>query len=284
MSAERITVTGIVLSVMPIGDYDRRITILTKERGKIGVFAKGARRPGSAFLACTQVCIFGEFTLYEGKNSYNLSDAAVKNYFSGLRTDVEKAYYGMYFCEVANYLTREGNDEREVLKLLYTSFRALTSDSIPNELIKAVFEIKIMYINGEGPLLDECVCCHKKQETQLFFSVERGGAVCEDCKDRLMSLRPRGTDEAHAFENGLEKSDSGNAQPVFECRELNSSSWYALWFIAETPPEKLYTFNVSRGVLDELAALGEDYLRAGTNHSFEGGELLKMLECQSKFQ
>ena len=57
----------------------------------------------------------------------------------------------MYFAEIADYYTRENNDERQMLKLLYQSLRALIAPSIPNELVRCVYEIKSIAINGEFP-------------------------------------------------------------------------------------------------------------------------------------
>ena len=146
---EHVEVMGIILKSEPIGDFDRRIVILTSERGKISAFAKGARRPNSRFVAGTTPFTFGTFALYEGKNSYTVKEIAAKNYFEELRADFNGAYYGMYFLEIADYYTRENNDEKDMLKLLYQSLRALMSESFDNRLVRAVFELKSVMINGE---------------------------------------------------------------------------------------------------------------------------------------
>lgn len=148
---EFICVTGMILKQTPIGEYDRRICLLTKEKGKISAFARGARRPGNRLAAATNPFSFGTFKLYAGRDSYTVSEADIRNFFPELMTDYVGAYYGMYFAEVADYYTRENNDEKEMLKLLYQSLRALSVPSLSNELIQCIFEIKAIVINGEYP-------------------------------------------------------------------------------------------------------------------------------------
>lgn len=140
-----------ILKAEPIGEYDRRIVILTKEKGKISAFARGARRQGSRLLAATNPFSFGSFKLYAGKSSYNLMEADISNYFEGLRTDFEGAYYGIYFLEVMDYYTRENNEDKEMLKLLYQSLKALMHEKIPNNLVRYIFEMKAMVLSGEFP-------------------------------------------------------------------------------------------------------------------------------------
>lgn len=140
---------GMVLKAEPMGEYDRRVVLLTKDRGKVAAFARGARRQGNRLSASTDLFAFGEFKLYPGKNSYTITDAAISNYFEGFRDRFNEAMYGMYFLEVMDYQTRENNDEREMLKLLYQSLRAVLHDAYDNRLVRVIFEIKTMALMGE---------------------------------------------------------------------------------------------------------------------------------------
>ncbi len=243
----QIIVTGMVLAASPVGEYDRRIVILTKERGKISAFARGARKPNSALVGVTSPFSFGEFTVYEGRTSYTLMSASISSYFQELRLDVEGAYYGFYFLEIANYYAREANDETELLKLLYQTLRALVKPSIPNRLIRRIYELRAVTVNGEGPQVFECVCC-RGQDPEMMFSVKRGGLVCGRCKGRFL-----------------------------DARTLSRSTLYTLQYIVSSPIVKLYTFAVKDEVLEELEGIVTDYLVEYLGKSFKSLEILETI-------
>lgn len=151
---EQIKDKGIIIKAEPIGEYDRRVVILTENRGKISAFARGARRPNSKFVASTNPFVFGNISLFAGRNSYTLTDMEAVEYFDSLRLDFDKSMYGMYFLELADYYTRENNDDRDMLKLLFVSLKALSRGLIDNRLIRAIFELRAVAVNGEFPGLE----------------------------------------------------------------------------------------------------------------------------------
>ncbi len=164
-------VTGMVLKTIPVGEYDKSVTILTRERGKISAFARGARRQNSRLCAAANPFSFGTFRLFAGKTSYSITEAEITNYFEGLRMDFEGAYYGIYFLEIADYYTRENNDEREMLKLLYQSLRALESGRFSNLLVRYIYEIRAMAVNGEFPGIPEDMDADESTRYAVSFIV-----------------------------------------------------------------------------------------------------------------
>ena len=246
-SVNQIVLTGMVLSTMPIGEYDRRVVILTKEQGKISAFARGARRPNSPLVGAVNPLAFGEFTMYEGRTSYTIQSASITNYFAELREDVVGAYYGFYFLEVADYYAKEYTDEREMLKLLYQSMRALINPHIPNRLVRRIFELKALTVNGQAPQVFQCVICGDK-ERPAVFSPAKGGIVCSEC--------------------------SGD---VIDGMILDNSTLYSMQYIESTPVVKLYTFTVAENVLAELEKVMDRLMEVYVDRRFKSLEILETL-------
>lgn len=244
-----------VLSVIPIGDYDKRITLLTKERGKITAFARGARRPNSQLLAATNPFSFGQFELYEGRSTYNVMKAEISNYFMELTADLEAVYYGFYFLELADYYAVENGNEKELLKLLYQSLRALESSAYLNRLVRCIYELKVLTINGEYPNIFACRKC-KRQEHLEWFSLKHAGTLCGDCGEG---------------EGGI---------------HLEESTLYTMQYIITSKIEKLYTFQVSQEVLATLERVLKSWMNTCLDRKLKSLKILEEIggEREGSFQ
>lgn len=242
--SENVTVLGMVISTMDIGEYDKRLVILTKEEGKISAFARGARKPNSPFLAGSQPMAFGEFTLYRGRNSFSVSSMKISDYFSNSMTDIDSMYMGMYLLEFADYFGKDGLEAGDMLKLLYFSMKVLAKAEIPARLIRRVYELKILELNGLFPELFSCVKCGSKGNLD-YFDVQHNGMVCEKCHGK-----------------------------VPEKYQVDQSTLYALQYIVTSDINKLFSFNVTEEVLEKLDGIIESYVNQHVDKKFNSLELV----------
>lgn len=239
-----ITLTGMVLVAAPVNDYDKRLVILTKERGKITAFAKGARRPNSKFVAGSRPFSFGEFTLYQGRDAYTLFGINITNYFEDMTTDIDKVYYSTYFMELAEYFSRENIEAKDMLNLIYVSFNTILKDVIPLKLIKLIYELKIFTINGIYPNVYECTECGAKEGIN-YFSLIKDGAICKECKNA-----------------------------VKDAIEIDTSTFYTIQFIISSPIGKLYSFTVSEQVMTEFNMIMSRWMSLHCDKKFKSLELI----------
>ncbi len=150
-----IITSGMILASFDHLEYDKRMTVLTSDIGKVTVFARGVRRQNSRFIGKTDPFAFGEFRLFAGKSAYNLSGADISNYFEGIRLDMDTMCYASYFADLSDYCVKENMDGRSILLLLYRSLQALDTASIDNALVRAVFELRMVMENGVYPGVPE---------------------------------------------------------------------------------------------------------------------------------
>ncbi len=240
----KIEVTGIVISQMPIGEFDKRVVILTKEFGKVSAFARGARKPNSPFLAGSQPMAFGKFTLFPGRNAYSINNIQVSDYFASDITDPDQMYMGMYFLELADYFAKEGLEAGDMLNLVYRALRSLTKSGISPTLIRRIYEFKMLVINGEYPDVFVCGRCGSKENLD-FFDASHDTLICENCHGALP-----------------------------DSKKLKTSTVYALQYIVTSPMNKLFAFSVKDDILEQLDNVIGSYMEKQVDKHFNSLEFL----------
>jgi DNA repair protein RecO (recombination protein O) len=242
--SESVTLNGMVISSMPMGENDRRIVLLTKERGKISAFARGARKAKSILSAASNPFAFGTYSAFEGRNSYTVVNAEVKRYFDKLSKDYDAICLASYFLEVADYFSNENVDESQRLNLLYLSLSALESEKYDMKLVKRIYELRTLRLNGEYPNVFECSECSEKENLVLIDS-HFEGIICENCRKEGMM--------GH-----------------FVSKDL----LYVIQFILSVDEKKLFSFKLTDDLLEEFDSFMEKLWRHNVNHQFKSEKFL----------
>ena len=249
MRSNELSLTGLILTSKNVGDYDKWVTILTRERGRVGAFLRGARRP-KAMLTAAGPMVYGTFSAYEGRDSVNITGCEISEHFSEIKNNIDLVWYASYFLEVADHYSREYVDESERLRLLYRSILALSEEQFTPAHVRMVYEYRTMVINGDAPNVFECMnpnCHSKRSEESLqpsYFSMNHRGTICPECAKEL------------------------GGEP------LSPSVLYAMRHMSSSSIEKLFTFVLKDAAFDELTSIILRYRHRYMDHTFNSERFL----------
>ncbi len=178
---EKFTVDGVVIKTTVTGEADRIVWVLTRDRGVIRAFAKGARGTKNRLHGGTSLFCYCDFTFSEKNNVYNINEALVKEVFFDLRKSMEILTLSQYFCEVIMKCVPEKCEEEVYLRLLLNSFHFLAKGGKSPLLVKSVFELRIACIAGYMPSLIACDNCSEYETDIMYFNCADGRLFCKNC-------------------------------------------------------------------------------------------------------
>ena len=242
-----LTIQAIVLRVTDYNDRDALLTVLTRNHGKLTIKARGLRRNNSPLIAPCQLLAYGEFTLFEYRGMYTINEAHSLELFQPLRRDLTKLSLSTYFAQVSEVISQEDMPNPELLSLLLNSLYALSSLNLPENQVKAAFELRLACLAGYAPDLFGCHICGNDQPDR--FDLSAGQLVCSRCGG----------------------ANTGIRMPV------NASILQAMQYICMCDHKKLFQFSLGLENLENLAALTESYLATQLERGFSTLDFYKSL-------
>lgn len=170
-----LTVQAIVLRRRDSGESDRRLTLLTREQGKIDAIAKGAKKGASRLAGSSDPLSMATMTLAKGKVNQFVTQAQPMSSFRGLRTDYLRLTMALGLLELFAAVLPWGEPDEESFDLLVASLQALEKHDKP--VVALVWaELKLLEMSGFLPQFDRCVNTGQiVTETPAYLSPMAGG-------------------------------------------------------------------------------------------------------------
>jgi DNA repair protein RecO (recombination protein O) len=193
---------GIVLRAQKLGEADRVITILTRERGKLRLVAKGVRRTSSKFGARLEPFAHVDFQTFEkpGRALGMITQAETIHPYGGtIVADYASYTAGTAMLETAERLAdAEGEPALQQYLLLLGALRALVERRHAPGLVLDAFILRSLAVAGYAPSFQDCAGCGQQPPDGIpwrFFSLPAGGVVCPACKPGGSAVPQRATVE-----------------------------------------------------------------------------------------
>ena len=230
----RFTTDALVIKEMSVGESDRLVTLFTRDYGLIRAFAAGAKSVRSKKGAATSLLTYGSFTLLRKKDTYKIYEAVPIKMFFTMGGDIELLTLEQYFCELAGVLCPSDEPAEDFLRLMLNCLKFLEEERLPENQIKAIFEMQMMRLSGYRPDLSGCGICGR--EENLFFDMHEGTVFCAEHKKGGKAL----------------------------CRDILS----ALRLISDNGMKKAFFFSLPEEKLGELSKITGEYVRLRLERSF----------------
>ena len=221
---------GIIIAEKMMSDFDKMLTILTPNMGKIECMAKGARRPKSLLMAGTQFLCFGDYLLYKGSENYSMNSCETIELFYNIRIDLDKLKYAAYITKIINDVTTENQNNYKVLQLFLNTLYVISNTDKDLELVTSIFRIRLLSIIGYRPEIQECKIC-KQKENLNKFSIKDNGFKCANCA----------------------KTDKGAIN-------MNETTKDAIRYAILADAKKIYSFLIPQESIEELKIISKIYL------------------------
>ncbi|MEK4340249.1 DNA repair protein RecO [Brevibacillus sp. FSL L8-0710] len=172
---------GIVIRSVDYGESSKVVTLFTRERGKVAIMARGAKKAKSRLSAVSQIFTHGYYLCKTGPGSgmADLSQGEIVDSFRDLRQDLMSTAYAAYIAELLDRLTEDGEGNPFLFQLLHQLFRHLDEGRDP-EILCRIFETKMLQVAGITPRLTACANCGEQREPYVI-SVSQGGLLCPAC-------------------------------------------------------------------------------------------------------
>lgn len=191
-------VEAVVLRRLSFGETDRVVTLFTRDRGKLGAVAKGARGPKSRLAGVTEPFTYFDGLLAHGQNLEVLTQAVVVNAFAGIRKDLTRIGYASYFAELVDTGLEERQPSPELWELLVAALGTLEGAETPDVLARA-FEMHALASLGYEPHFQRCVLDEQPIGGAGAFHPLRGGMLCPACARRTPGAVPVAPETLAAF-------------------------------------------------------------------------------------